>query len=136
MKKFHERLCQLCHGTITRFEIRIPHTSADFLLLRCLHNLYCIMMKLTDSYEVDWYTVFCSEKSSEGTIWEIQNWISFLSKTCQQQIFELTLGAQNHIIYFNSRWFCHKYIYHAYYHDYGFHAFQNNLSFLMFVRIM
>ncbi len=44
MRKFHKRLCQLCHGIITRFEIRTSHTSADFLFLRCLFSwlgLHC-----------------------------------------------------------------------------------------------
>ncbi len=36
MRKFHKHLCQLCHRTITRFEIRTPQTSANFLFLRCL----------------------------------------------------------------------------------------------------
>ncbi len=30
-KKSHKRLCQLCHRTITRYEIRTPHISAEFL---------------------------------------------------------------------------------------------------------
>ncbi len=29
MRKCHKRLCQLCHRTVTRIEIRTPHTSAD-----------------------------------------------------------------------------------------------------------
>ena len=40
MRNFHKRLYQLCHRTITRFEIRIPHESADFLFLRCLFYLF------------------------------------------------------------------------------------------------
>ncbi len=30
VSQFHESLCQVCHGTITRFEITTPHTSAGF----------------------------------------------------------------------------------------------------------
>ena len=47
MRKFHERLCQLCYRTITRCDIRIPHTSADFftclwvlqMLLSCIYYM-------------------------------------------------------------------------------------------------
>ena len=43
MRKFHKRLCQLCHGTISRFGIRTNHhTSADFLFLRCLVMIFAV----------------------------------------------------------------------------------------------
>ena len=43
MRKFCERLCQLCHGTMNRFEIRTPHTIYVYKY-KCLFTIFNVTM--------------------------------------------------------------------------------------------